>query len=277
MGSMTNFLEVELLDHTLNKAAWSPPATVYLGLCTADPTDAATGASANEVANANGYQRTAISFAAATGRSITQSGAVNFPQASGGGWGTATHYALFTSQTYGGGDCIGHGSLSASKTINDGNTPSVADGECVISIGAGEVSNYLANIWLDFAFRNQAFTSPTTYLAAIITNTVTDSMTGSTITEPSGGSYARKLVYENGGGSPAWDLAVSGDPSYVDNGAAIQFAQATGDWGTVIAFALCDASSGGNMLMYDNDPVDQSVLTGDTINIAIGSCDWQLN
>ena len=84
MGSLTNTAEVGMLDHILNKTTYGPFTTVYLGLCTADPTDAATGGSANEVSNANAYQRTAITFGAAAGRVITQSGAVTFPQASGG-------------------------------------------------------------------------------------------------------------------------------------------------------------------------------------------------
>ncbi len=39
MGSLSDYAENELLDHLFN-AAYSPVATVYLALCTADPTDA---------------------------------------------------------------------------------------------------------------------------------------------------------------------------------------------------------------------------------------------
>lgn len=275
MGSLTNAAEVGMLDHILNKVAYGPFTTVYLGLCTADPTDAATGASANEVPNLYAYQRTAITFAAATGRSITQSGAVNFPQASGGDWGTATHYAIFTSQTYGGGSCLAHGSLDTSKSIVDGNTPSVADAECVISIAAGEVSNYLANILLDYLFRNQTFTSPTTYLG-YTTTTIVDGDAGADVDEPVGGGYARKLIYENTGGTPDWDVAVSGDPSYVDNSDEIAYTAATGSQGTIVAFFLSDSGTtgAGNILFYDNDPTDQAVGSGDVVKIAAGSCDW---
>ena len=50
MGSLSDYAELELLDHVFN-AAYSPVATVYLALCTADPTDAGTGASMNECAS----------------------------------------------------------------------------------------------------------------------------------------------------------------------------------------------------------------------------------
>ena len=37
MGQLTNFTEKKVLDHILKMASYSPPATVYLGLSTADP------------------------------------------------------------------------------------------------------------------------------------------------------------------------------------------------------------------------------------------------
>jgi hypothetical protein len=82
MGSLTNFAENELLDHVFN-AAYTPPSTVYVALCTSDPGETATDLSGVECANANNYAREAITFAAASSRSVQQSGAVTFNQASG--------------------------------------------------------------------------------------------------------------------------------------------------------------------------------------------------
>jgi hypothetical protein len=277
MGSLTNAAEVGMLDHILNKDVYGPFTTIYMGLCTADPGETATGASANECANANNYARTAITFGVAASRAITQSGAVTFPTAT-GAWGTATHYALFTSSTYGGGDCVGYGALNDDKVIVNGNTPEVATTECVVSITAGEVSNYLANILLDYLFRNQTFTSPTTYLG-YTTATIDDTDTGSTITEPVAGGYARKLIYDNLSGTPDWDLAASGDPSYVDNSDDIEFSAATAAQGTVTSFFISDTvtTGAGEILYYDNDPTDQAVGNGDVVKVAVGDCDWTLN
>ena len=61
MGSISDFLEEELLDHIFN-AAYAPPGTVYLGLSTADPGDDAAGL-AEPVGG--GYGRIAITFGAA--------------------------------------------------------------------------------------------------------------------------------------------------------------------------------------------------------------------
>lgn len=276
MGSFTDFLEDAFLDHVFNKTSYSPPATCYVALCTADPTDAATGASMSECANANAYARTAITFAAAASQRVTQSGAVTFPQASGGGWGTVTHWAICSTNTYGSGDVLAHGAFTASKLINDGNTPSIASGQIYVEFDATEISDYLANIWLDRAFRNQAFATPDTYCAAIITTPVTNSMTGSTITEPSGNGYARELIDENGGSSPTWNLATGTTPSVVDNAADVDLGPASGgNWGTIIAVAICDAVSAGNLLMFDNTMTDQAVDDGDTMRFPAGDLDMQ--
>lgn len=272
MGSLTNYAEQKVLDH-LNGTAYTPVATVYAGLCSADPTDAATGASCNELSGTN-YARAAITFAAAATRQITQTGAVTFPQA-GGSWGTATHWVVTDNATAGSGNVLAHGALAASKVIVSGNTPSIASGEVYVSIAAGEVSNYAANGMLDRMFRNQALTISTVYVG-LATATLSDSTTGSTVSEPSGNGYARKRVYENGGGTPDWDLAVSGDPSYVDNNDDVDLGPASGgSWGTCVAVFTATASTVGEILMYDNDMTDQAVGDGDTARFPAGDLDWQ--
>jgi len=61
----------------------------------------------------------------------------------------------------------------------------------------------------------------------------------------------------NGSGSTdslifsAFSPASGSAPSSNTNGAAITFPQATGSWGTAIAFGLYDASSSGNLLHWD--------------------------
>lgn len=270
MGSLSNYAENELLDHSLG-TAYSPVATVYLALCTGDPTDAGTGASMSEAANSGGYARKAITFGAASSRRVTQSGTVTFDQAS-GSWGTVSHWALVDSATHGAGNMLAYGALTANKTVVSGNTPSVASGQVYVEISAGAMSDYLANKLLDLMFRNTAYTAPATYIA-LTTATVSDSSTGSTITEVSGGSYARKLVNVAGGASPAWSAASGGASS---NGAAITFTTATASWGTVVASAICDASSAGNLLFYDNALADQAVGSGDTVEFATGNYDVSL-
>jgi hypothetical protein len=274
MGSLSDYAEGKLLDHLFN-TAYSPVATVYLALCTADPTDAATGAACNEVPNAGNYARTAIAFGAAGSRQITQNAVTTFPTAN-AGWGTASHWAIVDIGTYGAGNVLAHGAFAVPKSIVSGNTPSVASTEVYVNFSTGGIGTVVAGKLLDLMFRNTAYAKPDTYVAMIITNPVVDGDTGTTITEPSGGSYARKQVNINGGASPTWDLASGTTPTFVDNTHDITFTTATGSWGTVIAWAICSASTLGDVIAYDNSMADQAVDSGDTAKFLAGNLDIQM-
>lgn len=269
MGSFTDFLENELLDHVLNNAAYTAPATIYLALATADPTDAATGASMHEIANSGSYARAVITFGAAAARAVTQDADVNFTQLT-GDLGTATHWTITDNASHGAGNALAHGTLTAPKVLYNGNSPSVLSGQVVVSFDSGEISTYLADELLDHVFNNAAYTAPGTTWIALATASISDATTGSNIGEPSGGAYARAQVNVNGGAAPAWDLAAS---SVVDNGGTITFATATASWGTVTGVAIIDASTNGNILFYDNTQADQAVGSGDLWRYNAGDLD----
>ena len=92
-------------------------------------------------------------------------------------------------------------------------------------------------------------TLPTTYLA-LFTAVGTDDGTG--FTEVSGGAYARVAT------ASSWGAASGTAPSTITNSAAaLTFPTATASWGTVIAWGIYDALTGGNLLAWDylgNDP-----------------------
>jgi hypothetical protein len=260
MGSISDFLENELLDHIFN-VVYNRPTNLFLGLSTADPLD--TGAGLAEP-GAGAYTRVTLAFGAASSRAVTQSAKVTFPQAT-AAWGNLTHYGVFDAVTAG--NMLAHGSLTVAKNVVNGNTPSVATSEVVISFTAGEISDYLSNALLDHAFSLATFAVPDTYIA-MCTGDVLDTDTGSTISETSAGAYARIEVDVNGGASPTWDLAANGS---LDNTHTISFTQATGSWSTVTALAIVDALTVGNLLFYENTVTDQEVDNGDTAEISAGS------
>lgn len=281
-GGLSDYSKNELLDHLFN-AAYSAAATVYLALCTADPTDAGTGASMNESAgSANGYSRKAISFAAASSRKVVQSGAVSFDAAT-GSWGTLTHWAIVDSATIGAGNMLAHGEFSSSFTPVSGNTPSIADAEVEVEIqataaGAG-FSDYTVHKWLDLMFRNQAFSSTAGNTFVALLNAVADDQDVATtdLTEITGTDYARVEVNPNGGASPTWDLAASGA---LDNTHQIDIGPpGADDWDQVVAMAIVDAVSGlANVLAYDNaNIVDQTPTSADTVQFAAGALDVSLD
>lgn len=190
MGSLSNYAEVELLDHLAN-AAYSPVATLLVALCTADPTDAGTGASMNEVANSNAYARATITFAAAANRAIAQSGAVTFPQAT-GAWGTVTHWAIVDSATYGAGNMLAYGSFTSSFAPVNGNTPTIPSGE------------------IEIDFISTRYTA-TTISAAAADNSINDSANNFPLFEPGSTIYISGFTGTagNNGSAPVVSSTVS--------------------------------------------------------------------
>jgi hypothetical protein len=265
MGSLSDYSENALLQHIFN-TAYSSVATVYVALCTANPGEAATGASMSEVANTNAYQRTAITFAAAASRAVVQTGAVTFPTAT-GSWGTITDWAIVDSATYGAGNILAYGTFTASFAPVNGNTPIIPSGQIQVSMnassGAGLVDVTVHKL-LDRMFRNQAYAKPATYVG-LATATIADSAaTDVNVTEVSGGSYARKQVNISGGAVPKWNTSSGG---VITNADVITFVTPTGSWGTVTSCFLIDSASGaGNIIGYDNaNLVDQTIATNDVV------------
>lgn len=246
MGSASNYLENKLLDHVLGVAEYTPPATVYLGLSTADPTDDASGLAEP---SGNGYVRKAITFGAAASRKVTQSAQVSFDQAT-GAWGTLTHYGVFDAES--GGNMLAHGSLNDSKTVVTGNTPTVAASEVEISLNSGAISTHLANELLDHAFRNSAYAQPTIYVALSTANPGDDF---SGISEPSGNNYARKA-------HATWNTASGGASS---NDGVIQFNTPSGSWGEISHVGIYDALTAGNGLLYAAVTTPQTPGNGDDV------------
>jgi hypothetical protein len=269
MGSLSDYAENALLNHIFN-TAYTSVATVYVALSTATLTDTATGASMSEVANANGYARTAVTFGAAATRRVIQSGAVTFPQAS-GAWGTITDWAIVDTNTYGAGNVLAYGAFTASFAPVTGNTPTIPSGELQVifnaSSGAGFV-DVCVHLLLNRMFRNQAYTKPATYIG-LATATIADTAaTEANVTEVSGGSYARRIVNIAGGAAPKWNTASGG---VVNNADAITFVTPTAGWGTITSCFIIDSASGaGAIIGYDNSNItDQVVNASDTVQFDI--------
>lgn len=125
--SLSDYLEVKLLEHTFRNTAYTSPTTVYLSLHTADPVETGT----NEVTGGS-YARQSIAFAAAAtpAGTIANSGTVTFssmPVA------TSTHFAIWDASTAG--NCLITGALGASKTTASGDAVQFAASSVVITLG----------------------------------------------------------------------------------------------------------------------------------------------
>jgi len=134
MGSFSNFLEDEILDHVFGAAAYTAPATVYVALYTVTPTDAS--ASGTEVTGGS-YARVAVTnnatnWPASSGGAKANGTAITFPAPT-ASWGTVVAFAIYDAATVG--NELAWGALAVNKTINNGDAaPSFAIGELDITL-----------------------------------------------------------------------------------------------------------------------------------------------
>lgn len=136
MGSFGNAIEDEVLDQVFGASDYAEPATQYVGLSKADPTDDASG---NDEHSGDAYARVAIdndktTWTAASGGALHNDIVIEFPTAT-GDWGTLTHFAIWNhASDEAEANLIAHGTLTTPKDIDDGDTAKFAVGELDITL-----------------------------------------------------------------------------------------------------------------------------------------------
>ena len=129
---------------------------------------------------------------------------------------------------------------------------------------AGSFTDYLEDKLLKHTFTNTAFTSPTAVYLGLFTSAPTDTGGG---TELSGNAYARQAV----------TFAVSGtSPTLATNSSAIEYPTATASWGTLVAVAVFDASTSGNMLARVDLASNRTIGSGAIFRIPANDLDITL-
>ena len=116
-----------------------------------------------------------------------------------------------------------------------------------------EISNYLENALINGTLRGTTYTAPTTTYLALYTNDPTDADTGTEIT---GGSYVRQAITFS---SPSGGAT--------SNSSAIEFPQATADWGTITYVGIRDAVTSGNLLYHTALDTSKTISNGDIFKI----------
>ncbi len=148
MAALSDFAENKLIDWLLRAqaigitgataAAGTGPATVYVALLTAAPSDTGGGtevsggsyarvAVTSSLANWAGTQSAGSTTASSgTGGTTSNNGAVTFPSPT-ANWGAITHFAVYDAATTG--NELFWGALTTPKTVNNGDAaPSFAAG-----------------------------------------------------------------------------------------------------------------------------------------------------
>lgn len=142
----------------------------------------------------------------------------------------------------------------------------------------GAMSDYLENKFIDFLLRAQAFVAPATVYVALLTAAPSDAGGG---TEVAGGDYARVAVGSSlanwaGTQSAGSTTASSGTGGTTSNNNAITFPAPTANWGVVTHFAIYDAASGGNLLIWSALGTNKTINNGDAApSFAAGALTFQ--
>jgi hypothetical protein len=121
------------------------------------------------------------------------------------------------------------------------------------------MSDYLENEILDHILSVGSYTMPTNVYVGLSTGSFADDNSGTEIT---GNNYARVVA--------SFGAAASGTAS---NDAAIEFAAATGSWGSISHFGIFDASSSGNLLIHGAFTTAKTIASGDILKIPTGDLD----
>jgi len=125
-------------------------------------------------------------------------------------------------------------------------------------------TNYLENRLVDLLFRSATYAKPSALYVALYTSAPSDAGGG---TEVAGGGYARVNLAP---GDTNWTAtqggtagASNGTNGTTTNAVQITFATPSANWGVLTHFALHDAVTGGNALVWGALSVSRDVLNGD--------------
>ena len=124
--SFSDYLETKVLDHVFAGTAYTAPATLYVALFTAAPSDSGGG---TEVSG-GAYARQTIAFTT-SGDTTSNSAAVEFPTAT-ANYGTVTHVGIYDASSAG--NLMAWAALTSSKTIETGDVFRIPSGDLDITL-----------------------------------------------------------------------------------------------------------------------------------------------
>lgn len=141
-AALSDYLENKLIDHVFRGTAYTAPGTLYVALFTTSCSDSAGGtevsggsyARPSITSNGTNWANTQASGTGAssgTGGTTSNSSAITFATPS-AGWGTVTHWGIYDASTSG--NMLICAALTASKTINSGDSVSFAGGALTVQI-----------------------------------------------------------------------------------------------------------------------------------------------
>lgn len=142
------------------------------------------------------------------------------------------------------------------------------------------MSNYLENILIDLIFRGINFTPSNFLYVALCTTVPQDTDDGSSIAEVMGGNYERFQIptqehtwYSTSGNTSG---PSSGSNGRTGNAIAVEWNDASWE-DTVIAVAICNAPTGGDMLFFGELEESKTVTPGSSIKFLINQLTYKID
>lgn len=143
MTAASDYFENKLVDWLFRAQAYSPPATLYVALLTAAPSDTGGG---TEVTGGN-YARVGVTGSLANWAGTQSAGSTTASSGTGGvtsnnnvitfptpnaNWGTVTHFGIYDASTSG--NLLLWGPLSSAKAVFSGDAVSIQAGQLQIQM-----------------------------------------------------------------------------------------------------------------------------------------------
>lgn len=259
MSIATNYFENMVLG-PLRGIPATAPTNVYIALYLTNPGETGSG---TEVSG-GGYARMPVTFSSpaesSTGvQSISNNANIVFPTAT-AAWGTITYVSIMDSSTAG--NMLMYIQLSTPKQGLTGTTISFVPGELRIDATA-QFTTYYKRAALNL-------------LRGVSISAISQTYLSLHTTDPGeGGSMANEVVVAPYARQPInWSTPteqVSGNMSMTNN-ADINFTQvSTSAWGTITNFGVCDAASGGNMILRATASPAVNFVDGDRMTVPSGA------
>jgi hypothetical protein len=136
MGSLSNYWELEILDELFGQSAIPAVATIYFALSTTDFGEAGSGGTEP---SSGSYARKSMdnnktTWGTAASGAITNAAAITFATAT-ADWSSAAnlgYWAIFDAAIAG--NCLVYGSITTPKPVLNGDTATIAIGDCDITL-----------------------------------------------------------------------------------------------------------------------------------------------
>jgi hypothetical protein len=138
MPGFVDSVEQSLLNHFLTDPAYTPPATMHIGLSSTTPAEAGTGATEPSGGAYARVSTVAADWSAASGTAPavkTNTAVKTFPTAT-ADWvagANLTHFGLWDAATAG--NLLAFGALTTAKPVLNGDTASFAAGALILKLG----------------------------------------------------------------------------------------------------------------------------------------------